>query len=396
MRIRSLPTWLRVALALLLFVAIAYPLVLKDSLRKPAGETRGTSTWPPPAVKVAVPWPRDEGAGLVQGVKLALEDLDAGGGPLAGRVQVSYFDEPESLGDDGALARRIASDKDIVAVIGHESSASALRAAVAYERYGILHLSPQATLARLTQHQFQYTFRLVPNDDAVAAALVEFARTRGWKHVGILYARIEESEALAESFSLTATQEGLVPSFSSSYLPAQDYRENDFRPLLAAALDRPADAILLADRLPWAGKMLADMQALGMKQPVLSGDNLDSSVTWEIAGKSAERLFLASFVDPESEEPAYAAFRERFRKRFGSVPGYSAAQGYEAFTLFAKAVERSRSTAPIVVATTIRTNTWDGLFGKVSFAKDGQIEGRKVIIKRIENGRFIPVKEVNQ
>jgi len=49
-----------------------------------------------------------------------------------------------------------------------------------------------------------------------------------------------------------------------------------------------------------------------------------------------------------------------------------------------------------VVATTIRTNTWDGLFGKVSFTKDGQVEGRKVIVKRIQNGRFLPLKEVNQ
>lgn len=396
MRIRSLPTWLRVALALLLLVAIAYPFVLKGTMGKASNETRGTSSWPPPPIRIAVPWPGDEAAGLVQGVKLALEELDAGGGPLAGKVKVSYFNEPESLADDGALARRIASDREVVAVIGHESSASALQAAVTYERHGILHLSPQATLSRMTYHRFQYTFRMVPNDDSVAAALVEFARSKGWKHIGILYARIEESEALAQVFSLTAIQEGLVPSYASSYLPAKDYHENDFRPLLAASLDRPADAILLADRLPWAGKMLIDMQALGMKQPVLAGDNLDSAVTWDIAGKSAERLFLASFVDTESAEPAYAAFRERFRKRFGSPPGYSAAQGYEAFTLFAKAVERSRSTTPIVVATTIRTNAWDGLFGKVSFTKDGQVEGRKVIVKRIQDGRFLPLKEVNQ
>ncbi len=285
MRIRSLPTWLRVALALLLLLAIAYPLVLKGTMGKASDKTRGTSSWPPPPIRIAVPWPGDEAAGLVQGVKLALEELDAGGGPLAGKVKVSYFNEPESLADDGALARRIASDQEVVAVIGHESSASALQAAVTYERHGILHLSPQATLSRMTYHRFQYTFRMVPNDDSVAAALVEFARSKGWKHIGILYARIEESEALAQVFSLTAIQEGLVPSYASSYLPAKDYRDNDFRPLLAASLDRPADAILLADRLPWAGKMLIDMQALGMKQPVLAGDNLDSAVTWDSRGQ---------------------------------------------------------------------------------------------------------------
>jgi branched-chain amino acid transport system substrate-binding protein len=194
---------------------------------------------------------------------------------------------------------------------------------------------------------------------------------------------------------LRAHQTGLVISFSSSYLPSEAYRQNDFRLLLAATNDRPTDAILLADQLPLAGNMLLDMQELGMKLPVLSGDSLDSSVTWNIAGKSAERLRFAGFVDPESKEPAYAAFRERYRRRFGSPPGYSGAQGYAALMLLAQAVERSRSTVPIVVGTTIRTNTWDGIFGKVSFGNDGQIEGRKVIIKHIENGHIVPVKEVN-
>lgn len=395
MRTRPLLTWQRVALAMLVLLAIAYHRDLADSLRYVWGATRGSSTWPPASIKVAVPWPRDGGDGIVQGVTLAIEELDAGGGPLAGKFQASYFDEHEDLNEAGTLARQIAADRNIMGVIGHRNSASALQSAVTYERHGILYLSPQATLTRLTNHRFQYTFRLVPNDDAVAAALVEYARTRGWKRVGVLYSRIEEYEALAQSFILRAHQTGLVISFSSSYLPAEAYRQNDFRLLLAATNDRPTDAILLADQLPLAGNMLLDMQELGMKLPVLSGDSLDSSVTWNIAGKSAERLRFAGFVDPESKEPAYAAFRERYRRRFGSPPGYSGAQGYAALMLLAQAVERSRSTVPIVVGTTIRTNTWDGIFGKVSFGNDGQIEGRKVIIKHIENGHIVPVKEVN-
>lgn len=393
--IRSLPPWLRFVIAAAVIAAIAYPVVSRDSTNKPAAKARGSSKWPPDSITIAVPWAVSHKNSLIEGVILGHEQVNASGGPLAGKIRVKFVDEPDDVRSDGSVARAIASDPEVVAVIGHESSDQALQAAITYEVKGILHLSPKATLPRLTKHRFQYTFRLVPDDEGVAAALVEYARRQGWKHLGILYSRIEESESLARSFSLRANGEGLSPSYFRSYLPEHDYLANDFRPMLASTTEYAADAILLAERLPWAGKMLLDMQALGMKQPVLAGDNLDSSVTWKIGGEAAQRVHFASFVDPGSKDPAFVAFLESYRKRFGTDPGYGAAQGYEAFMLFVKAVEQSRSSAPIVVATTIRTNTWQGLFGKVSFTPEGDVVGRKLFIKRIQNGRFITVTEVN-
>jgi len=395
--IRSLPPWMRIVLTLSVLVAVAYPVFTRDNVNKAPGRTRGTAptAWPPASVKIAVPWPSEFGRITVpQGVQLALEELNASDSPLAGKVVVANYVEPDEVRSSGDLSRRIADDPDVVAVIGHESSEAAMLAAVTYETKGILHLSPMATLPRLTHHRFQYTFRLVPNDDVVAAALVEYARTHGWKHIGILYSRIEESEALAQEFSLRAIQEGLVPAYFRSYLPEPNFMENDFRPLLASTTERPADAILLADRNPWAAKMLVDMQTMGFKQPVLAGDALDSSATIKIADRAAERVVMAAFVDPESSFPAYAAFRERFLKRFKVEPGYGAAQGYEAMRIFIKAVEMSKSTAPIVVATTIRTNVWDGIFGRISFTKYGDVEGRNIVIKRFRNGRIVTEKEL--
>ncbi len=396
MRLPSLPPWLRIVLTVGVLLALAYPVFTRDNVNKPPGHSRGTSpgAWPPASIRIAVPWPNDGRKSLPHGVQFALDELNASASPIANRIKVTYYDEPEGIRDEGALARKIAQEPDVVAVIGHESSAAAMLAAVTYETKGILHLSPKATLSRLTHHRFQYTFRLVPSDDAVAAALVEYARTHGWKHIGILYSRIEESEALAQEFSLRAIQEGLVPAYFRSYLPEIDPLANDFRPMLATTTEKPADAILLADRLPWAAKMLIDMQTMGFKQPVLAGDNLDSSATIHIAKDAAERVIMASFVNPESAVPAFAAFRKRFRDKFGEDPGYGSAQGYEAMNLFIKAVEQSKSTAPIVVATTIRTNVWDGIFGKISFTREGEIEGRSIVIKRIKGGRIVTEKEL--
>jgi branched-chain amino acid transport system substrate-binding protein len=311
---------------------------------------------------------------------------------------VEFIDEPVVDSDHGRIARRIAADNDVVAVIGHEQSEAAIASAVSYEYAGILFLSPKASLSRLTEHGFQYTFRLVPDDASFAEALAHFALRNAWKKLGVFYGRFEQGEALASWFPLYAVRDGLTPLYYRSYLPARDYRRQDFRGLLATMRTVETDAILLADQLPWAAKVLVDMQAMGFTQPILAGDKLDSSDVWRLAGTAANNLYVASAVDPDSKEPDYLSFQRRFFDRFKTQPGYGSSQGYEAFNLFVKAAERSQSVDPVVIATTLKTNEWRGIFGPFAFSTDGAIRGRKVIIKRMRDGVFTTVgaEEVTQ
>jgi branched-chain amino acid transport system substrate-binding protein len=375
---------------------LVYQLAIKDMYFTPTDELRAQPEWPPSSVKIVVPWPDDGRMSLIQGVQLALEELNASSRPLANRVQVLWVDEPVALTSDGAMARRIAADTEVMAVIGHEEFSAAMAAAVTYEKHGILYLSPKATASRLTGHGFTHTFRLVPDDADFSRALAVFAKSQGWNRIGVLYGRFEQGEAMARWFQNFATEEGLVPVYFRSYLPLDDYQEHDFRELLSTMRNEDTDAILLSDQLPWAAKVLVDMQVMGFTQPILAGDKLDSSAAWTLAREAANNLYVASAVDPDSTDVAFDTFRDTFHARFGSNPGYGSSQGYEAFNLFINAAEESQSVDPIVVATTIRTNEWSGLFGNYSFSPDGAIVGRSVIIKRMMDGVFETVYEVTQ
>ncbi len=388
---------LRILVAIVVIGGLTYWLVIRDMYYKPAAALRAGSAWPPASVQIVVPWPQDGRVSLIEGVTLGLEELNAGNSPLANRVRIDFVNESIGAPDTGAIARRVANDTDVMAVIGHESSEHAIQSAVTYEEHGILYLSPKATLSRLTEHGFQYTFRLVPDDEAFAQALAKFAASQNWKRIGVLYGRFEQGEAMARWFPNYASQQGVVPVYFRSYLPAADYRSHDFRQMLSTMRTETTDAILLSDQLPWAAKVLADMQAMGFTQPVLAGDKLDSSDAWRLAGTAANNLYVASAVDPESTSPDYLGFRQRFFARFKSYPGYGSSQGYEAFRLFVAAAEKSQSVDPIVVATTLKTHEWDGLFGKFTFTDDGAYSGRTVIIKRMQDGVFktVGAHEVN-
>jgi branched-chain amino acid transport system substrate-binding protein len=165
----------------------------------------------------------------------------------------------------------------------------------------------------------------------------------------------------------------------------------DFRPLIAEAVNEDFDGIMIADELPRAAKLVLDLERMGIKKPILGSDKMDSPELWRIAGTAADSVYVASAVDPAASSPEYVAFKERFRKHHGTEPGYGGSQGYEALMLVADAAIASKTADPLIMATTIRLNSWKGLFGEFSFTREGDVVGRSISIKRMQNGDFITV-----
>jgi len=465
-------TIVRVILAAILLVVVAWGLVFRRMYYKPAEHERSGvgEAWLTNGFAVAVVWPPHTDLSLVEGVKLAVEEINANpttttvgetsagsltiavastkdfvipggllvdgarvscqsvtasgfagcvGTPampagrtvrastseLAGKIRMRYFVEPPGDTGRGIRAFDVVKNTDVVAVIGHEGQGSAIPASITYENHGLLFLSPKATDMRLTSHGFNYVFRLTPGDSVITAALADFAKERGWNRIGILYGRNDHGESASGLFLEKAKGDGLTIPFFKSYLEEPDWMSQDFRPVVADIGKKSFDAIMIADQLPWAAKVLVDMGRMGLTQPILATDKLDSEQIWQVAQAASNNVYVASAVDPTSTVPAYAAFRERFRRRYKDAngnpvnPGYGASQGYETMMTFVNAVLLSRSADPIVVATTLRTVKWSGLFGDFTFEPNGDIDGRTISIKRMQNGTFRTVgamKETRQ
>ncbi len=376
--------------------AVSYLLVFRAQYYAPAALARsaGANAWINRGFSVAIVWPtRLAGSySLIEGVQLALEHINQRQGPLAGKITLRIYNETN---DKGAIARTVAAQEDVIAVIGHELDGTTVPASITYHVHGILFFAPESTDIRLTGHQFPYVFRLTPDDRDMTAALASFALRQNWKRLGILYARSEHGESASSRFVTAAGTTGIQIPFMRSYFNTADYRTQDFRQMLAEVREYQFDAFALAGDLPWGAKLIKDMRQMGVPQPLLATDKLDSSQVAVISERAADNLlYVASAVDPDSTEPRFVEFREKFRAKYGSNPGYGSSQGYESLMLLANAIEKSGSADPVVVATTLKTNEWDGLFGKVRFDQKGDVVGRHVSIKRMLNGEFHTVSHI--
>jgi branched-chain amino acid transport system substrate-binding protein len=386
----------RALLVIVLLAGAVYWFGVRTMYYKPESAARsdsGSIPWLQRGFTIAIVWPPHADPSLIEGVKMAADDINAAGGPIAGKFKLMFVNETD---DGGTLARRLVKIDDLVCVIGHELEGAAIQASIVYEDHGVLFISPKATDPRLTQHLFQFVFRLTPDDTEMAAAIGDFMLGRNWKRNAVVHGRGDHGEMASAAFlARTSRQDNalaLASIHSFFYNPTSTWYLQDFRPMVARLRAKQFDSIFLAATLPHAAKLLVDMASMGVTQPIVATDKLDSVQLWHDAGQSANGLYVASAVNPESTQPAFVAFRDRFRQRNnGTSPGYGASQGYEAMMLFANAANLSQGADPLVLATTMRTRIWQGLFGGFNFTPSGDIRGRDITIKQMRDGQFHPV-----
>jgi ABC-type branched-subunit amino acid transport system substrate-binding protein len=385
---RGISRWIPALVLLAALGVVAIPVSWSTASDYEARTAAGEA-WRQQGFTVAVVWPQNDAPDFVEGVKLAWSQVDGGSGPFAGKIRLRQFTEPLTR-DEGGVAARVASDGSVMVVLGHAVPEHIVPASLVYEHHSILFLTTQATDPRSTSHEFHYVFRLTPDDVQIADALVRFASSVGLKRIGVLYARTDHGESASRQFAAKAASQGIGLAFFRSYhATSADWRKQDFRPLVAEIQRETFDAVLVADELPRAAKLVRDLGEMGVTQPILATDKLDSPQLPRIAGAAANNVYVASPFDAASETPEFSTFHKAFEAKYGIAPSYAAAQGYEAFMLAMNAGMASGSAAPLVLATTIRLKPeWHGLFGNISFRHQGDVLGRQIAIKRMVDGEF--------
>ena len=323
---------------------------------------------------------------FVQGVKLAVEELNKTGGVLGRAVRPLFYDDRRSIARGRDIASELAKNTDVIAVIGHRYSAVAIGVSVTYEENGMVFISPGGTEQDLIREGNTFTFRNIPDQADSAKAAAEFASRNGYKKMLIIYDRETSGKRLAEIFQGNARDLGIEITDERSY----SEWESDFKLLVSDIIENDkADAIFLGGILPSAARLIKELRDMGCAVPIIGSELLDSQELFSVAGKSAEGTVLFTVFDPKLTSSFTREFVKNFKLLYGVDPDTWAAQGYDAVRLLAYSVEKSGSRVPINISTTLRLlKKWEGITGSYSFKQDGNITGKSLFFKKVRNGNF--------
>ncbi len=342
-------------------------------------------------ITIAVVWPLSGlHRSMINGAVLAADEINERGGVLGKPLKLLFFDD--SLSVDNALksARKIVSNYDIVAVVGHRNSDNAIAASVTYEYNSVLFIATVATNPHLTNHQFHHVFRIILTDDLNGKLLAEFAAKKGFKNIVVIDDRSSYGIQLAHTFHKSADHLGIHIVTDRSYFPWQ----RDLRPMVDSIKKFDFDAVFLAASVPNVGLVVKQIREMGIDQPILGGDGLNHPKLLEVAGEAAEGIITISFFNPFEENEKTKVFMEKYLARYGEYPDHQGANGYEAINLLAYAFEKSKSTIPLIVASTIRyLENYESISGTYSFERNGDIRGKKLYFQTVKNGKFVFLEE---
>jgi len=323
---------------------------------------------------------------FAEGVKLAIAEVNAGGGVLGRKLRAVFFDDKRSVEKGQQVAADISKDTDMFAVVGHLYSDVAVSVSVTYEESGTLFISPGATQDDLIREDSALTFRNIPSDEDTGRETAAYALRNNYRNMAIVYDSESSGKRVASVFREYAVKTGIRIVAEKSY----SAWEKDYRLLIADLLSQARfDAIFLGGILPSAGQMIKQMRDMGITVPIIGTGLLDSPYLWNIAGKAAEGTVISTGFDPGLPVPLTRNFVKRFKAAVGSEPDTWAAQGYDAIRLLAFAIEEGGSCVPAVISTTLRfLQNWKGVTGSYSFQRSGNISEKRIFFKQVREGNF--------
>ncbi len=353
---------------------------------------------------VGISW-RSAGSDLfIDGVKLAVKEINQKGGVLNSPLQIIINDGESAFNDTSLskgdrqdvildIANSFAANPNLVAVIGHSYSNIAELASVVYQNNGVLFLAPIARYSKLTGHNFDYIFRTIPSNIETGSQLADYAAQLGYKNIAIIHGRDDSATELADAFeAFTVDRYATNIVYHHSF-----FDENIDVVSLVINLKniQKLDAIFIAASSKISAEIYQQSRDMGVKQPFIGGEFLDTKVfldqikQWEntknIQKSSIPTLFNASAPDSEK-------FVKAFKLEYGAdtQPNFLAALGYDAVNLLAHAIQLAQSRVPIEIAVTLRyMEACKGVAGSYQFTPNGDLKHKPLNFKHFDKGGYV-------
>lgn len=293
---------------------------------------------------------------IVNAEKLALEDAGGRVGPYV----VKYVSLDDSSGPKGwepnpvaDAARRAVQDLTTIGYLGDlDSGASALSIPVTNEA-GILQISPASTVVGLTrgdgadkgEPEKYYptgtrTFgRVIPADDAQAAAQLRLQRAEGCTTTFLVHANEVYGKSLADQIERQAPGAGLQILGNEGTDPSPN--PGDVRSLVQKAVTAQPRCVFFGGRTPSGAVAIFTALHRALPNAKLFGADgvTDAAFTKALPPGVAGVVHLTTpGLAARMYPPAGRRFLRRYRERFGADPQPLGIFGYEAMSVLLQAI----------------------------------------------------------
>ncbi len=323
------------------------------------------------------------------GAQLAIEEAQPEFEKLGFKLELSPQDDQANPDVGVAVARRLVTDPDVLAVVGHLNTGVAIPSSEVYKDYQLPMVSPANTGPAVTDRCYLNIDRLVGRDDVQGPAGAEFAvKELGAKRIFIVHDKTTYGQGIAEQFKKKAEELGAkVVGFVGTE------EKSNFQALILQMKAKKPDFVYFGGIYNQGAVLLKQMRERGIKATFMGPDGLDSSKFVEIAGEAAKGAYYTTVAGPPDRYPKAAAMVKKFKERFGKTPESFAIYGYDSAKVVIKALKdfisfAHRKPTRAELSMLIRQTTMEGVTGSIAFDYKGDRKKADYFVVHLKEAKY--------
>ncbi len=305
------------------------------------------------------------------GVQLAVEEINAARG-VAGRPIELIVQDDLGTPEGAQAADRELINADVVAIIGHATSAQTLAGLAVTNPAHVVMFSPTATSPELSG-QDDYFFRIGSSLVSRAHALAQHVyQNRNIVQIAAIYDTDNTAyskaylEAFASKYQSLGGKLTAEAGFSSKSQP-------DFTPLMARLHASHPDGLLIIAADIDTALIAQRTRLMDWPLPLFTTAWAQTETLVNNGGQAVEGLEIEIAKALNDPSPAYLDFETRYQARFGQTPTFGAVWGYEAAKVLAAALQETGGQAEGLPQALIGIQNFKGLTETFSFDKYGDV-----------------------
>ncbi len=310
------------------------------------------------------------GESLRDGMKVAIEEINAAGGLLGKKVEL-IVEDTSGVPEKGVAAfERLASKEKVAAVTGSAHSAVCAAVGPVAHKHAIPFIAGECWSDNVTGAQIPEVFRVTVANSLVYSVAADWVKAVGFKHVAIIGENSDWGLGVIDVFKKNLLAGGTkVTSFTA------ERTVTDFTPqLLQLKRADPRPDLLIAG-FTGAGllQMLRQSYDLGVgpsKDTAVfaAGSDVLEPEFWNTMGKDGVYMIgNPAGLSGKPDTPLSRTFGASYQKATGRPANAVAMEGYDGVMVIAEAIKAAGTDNSVKISEALRSLKWEGTRGTIYF-----------------------------
>lgn len=283
------------------------------------------------------------GTAIMNGVNLAVEEINAAGGVLGSQILVINADDQ---GDPTECMNAFNSlvSQGVGLIVGSVTSSCTSAITDSANEEEVVLTSPSSTADSITTED-DYVFRACYADSFQGAIAAAYAKQAGYSKVGVVYCAADTySKGLYDSFSAACETYGVEVAAveSTASMDVQDYT-NQFASMVKAGVELVYAPYYYDVIGPY---LVTQARAAGYTGIIMGADGYDGAPSYVVDGADLTAfndVYWTNHYDPADESELVQNFVKAFQDKYGETPMAMSALAYDCVYMYKTAIEAAGS-----------------------------------------------------